>query len=97
MEWLQGALDTGLALRVVAAFAAGALLGALHFGSLWWAVSLYGSGAPLKAIAAQLLRFAILGAALFAIAMEGALPLIAAGLGLLAARAIVVRRVRRAL
>ena len=92
MDTLYGALDGAMALRIVAGFAVGAVLGALHFGSLWWTVSLYGRGAWLAAAGAQLGRFAILGVALFAVAQLGALPLLAAGVGVLAARAVVVRR-----
>ena len=80
---------------LIAAFAAGAALGASHFGSLWWSVVLLRDGRTVAGIVAQALRFVALAAALGLIARQGAAPLLAAALGLLAARALLMRRYRR--
>ncbi|SDL24486.1 ATP synthase subunit I [Aliiruegeria lutimaris] len=74
-------------------FAAGLALGFAHFASLRRIVTLYLSGAaPARALALQLVRFAVLVAALAALARIGATPLLAGALGLLAARTVVLRR-----
>jgi len=73
----------------------GLLLGFIHFGSLWWTVQLFAGGNAARALAAQLLRFALLGAALFALAKLGAVALLASALGLLLARALLLRRFGR--
>jgi len=80
---------------LIAAFAAGAALGAAHFGSLWWSVVLMRDGRAALGVAVQALRFVALAAALALIACQGAAPLLAAALGLLAARALLMRRYRR--
>jgi F1F0 ATPase subunit 2 len=80
---------------LVAALAAGAALGAAHFGSLWWSVVLLRDGRTVAGIAAQALRFVALAAALALIARQGAAPLLAAALGVLAARGLLLRRCRR--
>jgi F1F0 ATPase subunit 2 len=79
----------------IAAFAAGATLGAVHFGALWWSIVLLREGRTLAGIAAQALRFVALAAALALIARQGAAPLLAAALGVLAARGFLMRRHRR--
>ncbi|MYZ48967.1 ATP synthase subunit I [Propylenella binzhouense] len=73
------------------AFAAGLLLGAFHFGSLWWNARAFAEGAWLRAAALQILRFAVLLAALGALAVQGALPLLAGGLGLVVMRPVATR------
>lgn len=80
---------------LIAAFVAGAVLGAAHFGSLWWSVALLREGRPALGVAAQALRFVALAAALALVARQGAAPLLAAAFGLLAARALLMRRYRR--
>ena len=80
---------------LLAAFVAGAGLAAAHFGSLWWSVVLVGTGRTGLGVAVQSLRFLALGAALVVIARLGGGPLIAAVAGLVAARALLLRRARR--
>ena len=82
-----GALMIGLA--------AGAILGAAHLASLWWSVILLRDGHPVLGILAQALRFVVLAAGLAVIARHGAAPLIAAAVGVLAARALLLRRLER--
>jgi F1F0 ATPase subunit 2 len=73
--------------------AAGAAIGAVHFMSLRWNVRMLAAGRSLlPAVAVQLARFAFIGAALAAIAIYfGALPLLAATAGILAARTVIIR------
>lgn len=74
-------------------FFPGLLLGAWHFGSLHWlAGRLTGSGqAPWgRLLALQLLRFALLAGACYGAARVGPLALVALGLGVLAARPLVI-------
>jgi len=80
---------------LIAAFVAGAALGAAHFGSLWWSVVLMRDGRTALGVTIQALRFVALAAALALIARQGAASLLAAALGLLAARALLMRRYRR--
>lgn len=88
---------TTFALSTVAWLAVGGLIGALHFFTLHWNVALLAAGrAPALALGLQLLRLALVGAALAGVAIEGgALPLLLAAAGILAARAVAVRRVAR--
>jgi len=74
--------------------AAGAIIGASHFLSLRWNLRLLAGGRSLMpALAVQLGRFAAIAAILAVIARSfGALPLLAATLGILLARTIVIRR-----
>ena len=71
------------------------ILGAAHFGSLWCSVVLMRDGRTALGVAVQALRFAALAVALALVAREGAAPLLAAAFGLLAARALLMRRYRR--
>jgi F1F0 ATPase subunit 2 len=73
--------------------AAGAAIGAIHFMSLRWNIRMLAAGrALLPAVAVQLSRFAVIGTALAAIAIYfGALPLLAATAGIVAARTVIVR------
>ena len=85
-----------MTLALVAAFAVGALLGAAHFGSLWWSVVLMrrrpdGTRRRCRRLCAS----SALALALALIARQGAAPLLAAALGVLAARAFLMRRYRR--
>jgi F1F0 ATPase subunit 2 len=80
---------------LIAAFAAGAALGSAHFGSLWWSVVLMRDGRTGLGVAVQALRFAALAIALALIARLGAAPFLAAALGVIAARMVLMRRYRR--
>jgi F1F0 ATPase subunit 2 len=73
----------------------GALLGACYFQTLWWNVHLLTSGSAWRAIGLHILRFGVLVASLYAVSRFGAVPLIFAAMGVLAGRALVLRRVRR--
>ena len=75
--------------------AIGVMLGLLHFASLWWNTRLYLHGGAVRAFAIQFARFAMLLAVLAGLAKLGALPLLSGALGLLLARALVMRHVRR--
>lgn len=70
----------------------GFILGLFHFGSLKRVSDLYlgGRGGGL-AIALQLARLALLVVVMVWLAREGALPLLAAALGLILARVVVLR------
>jgi F1F0 ATPase subunit 2 len=83
-----------MTLALIAAFVAGAFLGAAHFGSLWFSVVLMRDGRTALGVAVQAFRFAALAVVLALIAREGAAPLLAAAFGLLAARALLMRRYR---
>lgn len=74
--------------------ATGTFIGAVHFLSLRWNLHMLAADRSLlPATAVQLARFAVLGIALAVIARTfGALPLLVATLGILAARTAIVRR-----
>lgn len=75
-------------------FAAGGLAGLFHFQSLWWNTRAYTSGGhPLRALALQLLRFAMIVLLLTWLARLGVMPLLAGALGILASRSYVLRDV----
>jgi F1F0 ATPase subunit 2 len=75
--------------------ASGAAIGALYFGSLWWNTLLFERAGRLRTLLASMAaRFALLGGVLIAVSLEGAMPLLATALGVLLARAAVLRRVR---
>ena len=70
----------------------GIAVGALYFGALWWNVRrLVGEGGTLAVVSLTLGRLALVAAALAAASFEGAAPLLATALGVLAARRIAVR------
>lgn len=72
--------------------AAGGFLGAFHFLTLRRSARMLTTGASLPAaLALHLARFAVTAGALLLIARQGALPLLAATLGILAARGVVIR------
>jgi hypothetical protein len=94
------AAGEGGALALLAAgaawLAAGAVVGTFHFLTLRTSAWMLVTGSSLgAALALHLIRFAITGGALFLIARHGALPLLAATLGILGARMAVVRAVSR--
>ena len=74
---------------------AGAVLGAAHLASLWGSVALMRDGRPILGFAAQALRFAVLALALALIARQGAAPLLAATFGVVASRALLIKRFER--
>jgi F1F0 ATPase subunit 2 len=80
---------------LILGFAAGAILGAAHLASLWWSVVLLRDGRPVLGVILQALRFVALALLLAVIARHGAAPLLAAALGVLAARAVLLRRFER--
>ena len=81
---------------LAAHLAGGTLLGLLYFRALWWnAQRLAGRGRLAGPIALAFGRFALLGGVLLLIVREGAGPLLAAALGVMIARAIVMRGVQR--
>lgn len=84
------ALAPGLAL----AFAAGLLLGLLHFATLGAAVARYTGGHVAVGLALHVVRMVILVAALYGLARMGAGPLLAGAAGLFVGRAIIMRRAR---
>jgi len=73
--------------------AAGMVIGAFHFLSLHWNVRMLATGRSLLPVMAiQLGRFAVIAIVLAVIAAYfGALPLLAATAGILAARTVVTR------
>lgn len=90
--WPAWAVIPGLAAHV----ALGAGLGILHFRGLWRSVRLLAGHRRAAALILGMAgRFALTGAVLALASLEGAWPLLATAVGLFAARAVVVRRVRR--
>jgi F1F0 ATPase subunit 2 len=80
---------------LTAHLAAGIGLGVLYFRGLWWNVRLFAMADHLPAsIALMVGRIALLGGLLALASLEGALPLLAMTLGVLVARALVMRRTR---
>jgi F1F0 ATPase subunit 2 len=86
-------MQAGSPAAAVLGFIVGALLGLIHFGTLWWNTQAYTSGGnPFRALAVQILRFALLGIVFVGIAKLGAFPLLAGALGLLVSRGLLLRR-----
>ena len=85
---------TGISpLAIALFFAAGAALGAVYFLLLAWTVDLLGGqGGAMRVVPLYLLRLALAIGAFWAIAQQGALPLLISLLGFLAARFAVQRR-----
>ena len=84
-------------LSVAGHLAAGIALGILYFRSLWWTTSRLGAGRRVMPTVALIIgRFMLLGGALALASLEGALALLVMALGVLIARAPVVRGVREA-
>jgi F1F0 ATPase subunit 2 len=91
-SWLTDHASMAMIFQVFGWLLAGALLGSFHFLTLRRNVHMFGSGRALLPFGLQLLRLAMVAAALTIIARSfGALPLLAAALGLLAARTVVLR------
>ncbi len=74
---------------------AGAVLGAAHLASLWCSVVLLRGGRPILGFMTQALRFVVLALAFVLIARHGAAPLLAAAFGVLASRALLLKRFER--
>lgn len=87
---------TAQILPAVAGLLAGMLLGAAHFGSLWWNTRLYATGTAARALVVQVLRLGVLACGLVVLARFGAVALLAGALGLLLSRAVALRLVGRA-
>ena len=94
--WFDGSAWGLLGVSVLAAhFVFGAGLGALYFAGVWWNARLFADGTSLApAIGLLIGRFALLACALALTSLEGALPLLVTALGVLAARPLVIRRVK---
>lgn len=80
----------------LAHFGVGLGLGILYFRGMWWNIRLFaGERRMTIAIVLGLVRFALLAGVLTAVSREGALPLLLTALGVLIARPIVTRMVRK--
>ncbi|MDB5362140.1 MAG: hypothetical protein JWO51_3437 [Rhodospirillales bacterium] len=81
------------ALGLAAHLVAGILLGLLYFGGLWWNARLFAAGGhATTSILLMVGRIALLGGLLTLASLEGAGPLLVMALGVLIARAVVMRR-----
>lgn len=86
-----------MALSLASNFAAGAAAGLLHVGTLWWNTRRFAQGGRATTTAAlMVVRFAVLGGMLLLASLEGAPPLLAMALGILAARMLAVHKFRMA-
>jgi F1F0 ATPase subunit 2 len=84
-------------LSLIGYLAAGIALGTLYFRGLWWNARLFAGSSHLPAgFAFMIGRFVLLAGFLTLASLEGALPLLAMALGILVARAGVMRRVKSA-
>jgi len=84
-------------LHIAVGFALGLAFGTMHFGSLQWVTRLFIGGGPLwQALALQLARLAVLAVLMVGLAVLGVAALLAGMFGVIAAREIVLRRVRKA-
>ncbi|MCW6511911.1 N-ATPase subunit AtpR [Lichenifustis flavocetrariae] len=85
-----------VAASLAAYFAGGLALGGVHFGGLWWTARLFAGGDRLLlALGVMLGRIVLLGGLLTLVSFAGAPPLLAAAAGVLLARPVVTRRIRR--
>jgi F1F0 ATPase subunit 2 len=96
LHWFHGLLSWVL-LPVLAAHLLGGIgLGVLYFRGLRWNTRQFVDGARIAAVVALMFgRFALLAAVLWAVSLEGAMPLLAAALGLFIARGLAIRGARR--
>ena len=86
------AMPVGLAVHLVA----GIGFGIVYFHSVWWSARLFALGGRVPTtIAVMTGRIALLGGVLTLASLEGALPLLVTALGVLIARAGVVRKFRQ--
>ena len=87
-----------MGLSLAAHLAVGIALGGMHFGGLWWNTRLFSEGGrAATAVAVMVGRIVLLGGVLTLVSFEGAAPLLATALGVLLARPLVTRRVRKSL
>lgn len=87
------AMAVSLALHL----AAGTGIGILYFHGVWRTTQRLASGnGIIRTIGLTLGRFAALGGVLFVVSLEGAPPLLVTALGVLIARAIVIRQTKEA-
>jgi len=86
-------VTAGTLLAVAIGLATGAVLGLVHFATLRWTTDLYLGKGIAYGFGLQILRFAVLGLVLFALARLGAAALLSGALGLLVMRRIVLKRV----
>ena len=85
-----------IAAILLAHAAGGLLVGALYFHAVWWNVGLLTRRRiPIIGIVAAIGRFLFLAALLWLVATLGAAPLLATTAGIVAGRAMVVRRLGR--
>ncbi len=81
------------ALSFLAHLAAGLALGTAYFLSVRWTSDRLAAGRGIAGTVAAIVgRFVLLGGVLTLISLEGALPLLVTALGVLVARAVVLRR-----
>jgi F1F0 ATPase subunit 2 len=79
---------------IIAAFAGGAFLGAVHYALLWHSVkTLICHGSLLHALGAQTMRLIVVTAGLAMVGREGALPLLVALAAFLVTRVAAIRRI----
>ncbi len=72
---------------------AGVALGWLYFSAIWWNARHFAARGQVAAIGGlAVARFAVLGAVLAWVSRQGAPPLLATTLGVLVARAVLLRR-----
>jgi F1F0 ATPase subunit 2 len=95
--WFDSLPGWATFLSLAVHLSAGIAVGHVYFWSLWWNVRRFTDrGGAARTIALQTGRFAVLGSLLTLASQEGALPLLAMALGVLIARAAVMRTVREA-
>ncbi len=77
--------------------AAGMILGLLYFRALWWNVCQFAGGGRAGAVMSLMIgRFLLMAGCLLLVSLMGAVPLLAMLLGVLAARAVMMRRCAKA-
>ena len=82
-------------LGLVAHFAVGTAVGSIHFHTLWWnARRLVSGGGIVATLASTLARFGLVGAVLVLASRDGATALLLTAAGLLAARHVVLSRIK---
>ncbi len=83
---------------IITLYAGGGIAaGTLYFASLWWNVRLFGRAGSVRTLIASIAaRFVLLGGLLTAASFAGAMPLLATAVGILIARAAVLRWARAA-
>ena len=92
MQTFAGSGTIAMLAGIVGWLAAGVLIGSFHFLTLRRSAGMLAAGSSLpRALALHLFRFVVTAGALTAAARHGAMPLLAATLGLLGARMAVVR------